>query len=54
MWLELPYLDIVALIQCMYVYRNIYAVLATALGCEQPSQRVVLTFLARCFVTICE
>ena len=36
------------------LYRNIYAVLATAVGCEQPSQRVVLTFLARGFVTICD
>ena len=34
------------------LYRNIYAVLATAVGCEQPSKRVVLTFLARGFVTI--
>ena len=33
--------------------RNIYAVLATVVGCEQPSQRVVLTFLARGFVTLC-
>ena len=33
------------------LYRNIYyAVLATAVGCEQPSQIVVLTFLARAFV----
>ena len=32
------------------LYRNIYAVLATAVGCEQPSQLVVLTFLARGFV----
>ena len=31
-----------------------YAVLATGVGCEQPSQRVVLTFLARGFVTLCD
>ena len=31
------------------LYRNIYAVLATTVGCEQPSQIVVLTFLARGF-----
>ena len=36
------------------LYRNIYAVLATAVGCEQPSQIVALTLLARGFVTLCD